>query len=181
MKPGAGNANGGTGFFQTVSRTVGTLGAGAGSANNFDYYDQTRQDEMSYLQEDPNSIPAPSAMGPGSRLRVIHAHKAELEDELTLYPGDAIVLLESYGDGWCLARCVRSRTHDPENAHIPTDASNVGEDGMVPIACLDIMQTARMSVAVPEDGLRAKRGRSLMRPESVAIFAAAGRDLSKYN
>ncbi|KAJ3207743.1 hypothetical protein HDU67_007268 [Dinochytrium kinnereticum] len=197
---GAGKSNGGvngngaangTGFFQTVSRTVGTLklgGAGAGSANNFDYYDQTlhhqRQQEsnLSFLQEDPSAIPAPSAIGPGARLRVIHAHRAELEDELTVYPADAIILVESYGDGWCLAKCVRSRTRDAENSHVPTDASNVGDCGMIPIACLDIMQKARLSVAVPEEmPERVRRGRSLLRPESVAIFAAAGRDLSKYN
>ncbi|KAJ3111201.1 hypothetical protein HDU96_005901 [Phlyctochytrium bullatum] len=158
------------GFFQTVSRTVGTLalqGAGAGSANNFDYYDQTlKPAEPAFLQQDPNAYPAPSAMGPGSRLRVIHAHRAELEDELTMYPGDAITLLESYGDGWCLGKVVRSRTLD---TNPNSDASRVGEEGMLPIACLDIMHTARLSVAVGEDGmpLRQKRGRSLLRPESL--------------
>ncbi|KAJ3102244.1 hypothetical protein HDU97_000680 [Phlyctochytrium planicorne] len=183
---GQGGEQQGANFFQTVSRTLGVSGAGAGSANNFDYYDQTlhhSQANPAPPQQDPSTIPAPNAMGPGSRLRVIHAHRAELEDELTMYSGDTVVLLESYGDGWCLARVVRSKTHDPENAHIPTDASRVGDDGMIPVACLDIMQTARLSTApgaLDKKLDRISRGRSLYRPESMALFQAAGRDISAY-
>ncbi|KAJ3188126.1 hypothetical protein HK101_009164 [Irineochytrium annulatum] len=157
-------------FFTTVNRTVATMGAGAGSANNFDYYDMHRDDDQT-LQVDPSTIPAPNAMGPGSKLRVIHSHRAELEDELTMFHGDTVILMESYGDGWCLAKVVRSkREHE--------GGSRVGEDGMLPVACLDIMNSARASVAIPKKG---KRVKSLLRPESVMIFEAAGRDIERYS
>ncbi|KAJ3195237.1 hypothetical protein HK101_000766 [Irineochytrium annulatum] len=114
-------------------------------------------------------------MVPGARLRVIHQHRASLEDELTLSPGDQVVLLESYGDGWCLARVVRSR-----RAH--EGGSKVGEDGMVPVGCLDsadrTLTRGQGSGTTTEE--RSKRVKSLQRPESVALFMAAGRKPEDY-
>ncbi|KAJ3209368.1 hypothetical protein HDU67_006228 [Dinochytrium kinnereticum] len=153
---------------------------------------------------------------PGSRLRVIHPHRKDLEDELTLHPGDAVVLIESYGDGWCLARCVRSRRQHE-------GASAVGEEGMIPTGCLDSVPdrslgrggnntigrsnnngvgnnatspslsryeddsywTSATSKPGQQEGQAkapksSKRVKSLQRPESMALFQAAGRDISQY-
>ncbi|KAJ3293092.1 hypothetical protein HDU76_007093, partial [Blyttiomyces sp. JEL0837] len=92
----------GTLWKQSLSRTItGTLaGAGANSTKQFEYYDiQSSKDTNKNDDIDIDSIPTPESMGPGSRLRIIHPHIAGLEDEVTLYPGDAVILKETYGDG----------------------------------------------------------------------------------
>ncbi|KAJ1550057.1 hypothetical protein HK405_001515, partial [Cladochytrium tenue] len=159
----------------SLSRNFGTLaGSGAGGMNKMDYYDITPQQAQ---QTSLDELPAPNAMGPGSRLRVIHACRAALEDELTLFPGDVVVLNEAYGDGWCLAKVVKSTKQGAEPG-----ASSVGDEGMVPVGCLDVMETARMSMMPgggdAAGGGRTKRVQSMLRPESMALFAAAGRDVS---
>ncbi|KAJ3095995.1 hypothetical protein HDU97_006323 [Phlyctochytrium planicorne] len=149
---------------------------------------------------------------PGTRLRVIHPHRRDLEDELCLYPGDAVVMLESYGDGWCLARVVRSRRQHQGNG-----ISAVGDEGMIPVGCLDSVADRSLgrggkgtigrdngnnatspSLSRYEDDTywtggkdsipreygnapkSGKRVKSLQRPESMALFQAAGRDISQY-
>ncbi|KAI8841372.1 hypothetical protein BC829DRAFT_402462 [Chytridium lagenaria] len=124
---------------------------------------------------------------PGTRLRVIHPHRRDLEDELLLHPGDAVVMIESYGED---------------------GASPVGEEGMIPVGCLDTVPDrslgrpgANGTVGRQTNGTHhlcrgsqagtlpkntgsapknSKRVKSLQRPESVALFQAAGRDISQY-
>ncbi|KAJ3111359.1 hypothetical protein HDU96_005769 [Phlyctochytrium bullatum] len=155
------------------------------------------QQNQPAIQEEAENGPEP-----GTRLRVIYPHRRDLEDELMLYPGDAVVMIESYGDGWCLVRVVRSRRqHD--------GASAVGEEGMMPLGCLDTVPDRSLgrgtggrqggAAAKYEDDSYWKKGdealsptsskpapknskrvKSLQRPESIALFQAAGRDISQY-
>ncbi|KAJ3411072.1 hypothetical protein HDV05_002771 [Chytridiales sp. JEL 0842] len=185
----AGGGGGGGGWSLSLSRTVATLGAGAGSQKNFDYYEMAAPTSNT-SQNTLVAAPAPTQMGPGSRLKIIHPHQASLEDELTVGRNDKVILQETYGDGWCWVKLASSKQTGP-------GYSKVGDEGMIPVSCMDIMETARMSVApggfgkeeeAPawytemEQGMRkdGKRVKSLLRPESVALFTAAGRDFGKY-
>lgn len=188
-----GGGGGGGNWLNTVSRAAtNTLakaainGAGAGSLNAFDYYDQTQplhvENDQDYHQTQ-QTLDA-MAVSAGARLRVIHAAKAGLEDELTLMPGDAVVLREAYGDGWCLAEVVKSKSG--------YGVSSIGTVGMIPVACLDVMQNdmgsavgSSMTGGLEEDmmydqGGRRKRVQSMLRPESIAMFSASGRDVNQY-
>jgi hypothetical protein len=113
------------------------------------------------------------ALSPGSKLKIIYPHLAGLEDELNVGKSDIVRLKETYADGWCWVEMVTSNqtqtTHSlSRNQSLSRNAgmmglngggmggvkwSQRGDEGMIPVSCLDALTLARMSVVGLEDSL----------------------------